>query len=710
MKRLLFLFLFAPLVALAQIVTVGSPVILSGGSSGGGGAPSGPAGGVLGGTYPNPTFGTFSSATLAAALTDETGGTGVAVFNNTPTIISQVVSTGLTASGSAANDFSASTGPFLTSTGANTLGGAVTENDATTPSFTTAAGKTNTGFFQVNGKTSGSFKITTADATAQAVTLSPAAQTTGAATLTIPDMAGVSDTFEFLGKNQTITGIKTFSPTARSSGVAAYLTVNIPADTLQTAATESAGFISNTATRQWATSGTVALQRENFWAGPTYSSQNASQTFTDAFTGYMTPPIPGTNAIFTRGHTLGIVDSTSAASSITGGLIVATTLGTSATSVGIGGGNINMGGALTVGTTTVHTGSVAFNGGITASGATSNNFSGGSGTFLTSTGAVTIGTGAVSVTGAATLTGTNATTAVTVTQTARTSGVLPYFKINIPADTAQTAATESPGFVTATATRTWATTGTVALQRENFWAGPTYASAGASQTFTDAFTGYMTPPVVGANAIFTRGHTFGIVDSTSAASSVTGGFVVATTLGTTATSVGIGGGNVNAGGNLVAGGSLTTSQTAGIIGTNTNNNANAGSVGEYISSTIASGSAVTLTTATGANMTSVSLTAGDWDVSCDFHYNPGATTNITGGSSSISSTTATITSFGNGDGTVVTLVSPAVGAVIGQNFAQHVGPVRVSLSGTTTYFAVSNYNFTVSTLQVYGTLRARRIR
>ncbi|MBU6231591.1 hypothetical protein KGP36_02890 [Patescibacteria group bacterium] len=41
---------------------------------------SGAAGGVLSGTYPNPGFGTFSSATLATALTDENGG-GPALFS-----------------------------------------------------------------------------------------------------------------------------------------------------------------------------------------------------------------------------------------------------------------------------------------------------------------------------------------------------------------------------------------------------------------------------------------------------------------------------------------------------------------------------------------------------------------------------------------------------------------------------------------------------
>lgn len=143
------------------------------------------------------------------------------------------------------------------------------------------------------------------------------------------------------------------------------------------------------------------------------------------------------------------------------------------------------------------------------------------------------------------------------TTTARTTLALPYFTINTPADTGITASTEGAGIKVVTGTRTWATTGTVALQREVFFAGPTYASASASQTFTDAFNVYITPPVQGTNAIFTRGHSLGIVDSTSASSSITGGLVVATTLGTTATSVGIGGGNINAGGTITAGGNIT---------------------------------------------------------------------------------------------------------------------------------------------------------
>jgi hypothetical protein len=56
-------------------------------------------------------------------------------------------------------------------------------------------------------------------------------------------------------------------------------------------------------------------------------------------------------------------------------------------------------------------------------------------------------------------------------------------------------------------------------------------------------------------------------------------------------------------------GILATSQ-----GTATNNNAPAGHIGEFISSVISSGSPVSCTNSTPTNVTSISLTAGDWDV------------------------------------------------------------------------------------------------
>jgi hypothetical protein len=92
-----------------------------------------------------------------------------------------------------------------------TMTGTLTIDDATTPILTIQSGNTNTGYIEIKGKTSGMLKILPADATAQTVTLATAAQTVGGATVTIPNLASVSDTFAFLTLAQTFAGVKTFT-------------------------------------------------------------------------------------------------------------------------------------------------------------------------------------------------------------------------------------------------------------------------------------------------------------------------------------------------------------------------------------------------------------------------------------------------------------------------------------------------------------------
>ena len=159
---------------------------------------------------------------------------------------------------------------------------------------------------------------------------------------------------------------------------------------------------------------------------------------------------------------------------------------------------------------------------------------------------------------------------------------------------------------------------------------------------------------------------------------------------------------------LSATGNFTPSQTNGIVGTTTNNNANAGSVGEYVVSTVANTS-VSLTTNTAANVTSISLTAGDWDVQANVQYNVGATTNMIYWYSTVSTTSGTL---GSGSANASNMASPtAAGTVFGATAFTLLSPMaRISLSATTTVYLVTQAGFTVSTLQAGGTIRARRIR
>ena len=152
----------------------------------------------------------------------------------------------------------------------------------------------------------------------------------------------------------------------------------------------------------------------------------------------------------------------------------------------------------------------------------------------------------------------------------------------------------------------------------------------------------------------------------------------------------------------------TINRTGGtaIKGTNTNDSAAAGYVGEYIESTIAVGAAVSLTTGVVTNITSISLTAGDWDVSGVVLMDSGATTNVTRVTGGISSTSATADVTKGYYSHIHSGYVPGSG----QFRAMPLNTSRFSLSGTTTIYLLALANFTVSTCTAYGTISARRVR
>ena len=145
------------------------------------------------------------------------------------------------------------------------------------------------------------------------------------------------------------------------------------------------------------------------------------------------------------------------------------------------------------------------------------------------------------------------------------------------------------------------------------------------------------------------------------------------------------------------------------LGTTTNDNASAGQLGEVISSTVLAASAVALTTGVAANVTSISLTAGDWDVRGDVSFSTAATTSVTRVIGSISQTTGTLDLTGAGTATGM-IFAAVVPGVLGNAFKIPVGPTRISLASTTTVYLVGFGTFTVSTLSAYGSIVARRAR
>jgi hypothetical protein len=138
-------------------------------------------------------------------------------------------------------------------------------------------------------------------------------------------------------------------------------------------------------------------------------------------------------------------------------------------------------------------------------------------------------------------------------------------------------------------------------------------------------------------------------------------------------------------------------------GVTSNTAANAGNIGEYISNTVASGSAISLTNATPVNLTSISLTAGDWECTSVAYFVPAATTIISVGISSTSTTTAVLDTsvFRAGD-----ISAPT--ATGGNTISAISGPSRFSLSATTTVFQVLQGNFNTSTLTAYGGIQCWR--
>lgn len=154
--------------------------------------------------------------------------------------------------------------------------------------------------------------------------------------------------------------------------------------------------------------------------------------------------------------------------------------------------------------------------------------------------------------------------------------------------------------------------------------------------------------------------------------------------------------------------SIAFSSTSGVIGTTTNDSAAAGSVGEEVESviTLASGG-VSLTNATSADITSISLTAGDWDVWGNIGVSGNGATTVVYVYGWINSTSASTP-----DAAYQTQWAQAAGAAIfnAGNLGFPVPGRRFSLSGTTTIYLSVNSQFAVSTEVAFGGIYARRRR
>lgn len=145
---------------------------------------------------------------------------------------------------------------------------------------------------------------------------------------------------------------------------------------------------------------------------------------------------------------------------------------------------------------------------------------------------------------------------------------------------------------------------------------------------------------------------------------------------------------------------------AAIRGVIDGSGAAAGDVGEVIKASVTSGSPVSLTNNVFANMTSITLTAGDWDVNASFNFGGGASTAVTRLLGNISEISATFDSTPGRNYDIAVHSGETPFGV--QNPTANIAPVQINVASTTTIYAVAFALFTVSTCNVFGLLRARR--
>jgi hypothetical protein len=157
-------------------------------------------------------------------------------------------------------------------------------------------------------------------------------------------------------------------------------------------------------------------------------------------------------------------------------------------------------------------------------------------------------------------------------------------------------------------------------------------------------------------------------------------------------------------------GATGTSATGQIAATATNDSAAAGKVGEYTSGSRAFGSAISLTNNVGANVVTLSLTAGDWDVWGEVYFLPNTGTIMNSAQAGVSVVSTTPSATPGLYSSIYYAGLGAIGTSYGGGVSQEAPKVRISLSATTNIFLVANANFTTNTLTAFGGIQARRVR
>lgn len=156
-------------------------------------------------------------------------------------------------------------------------------------------------------------------------------------------------------------------------------------------------------------------------------------------------------------------------------------------------------------------------------------------------------------------------------------------------------------------------------------------------------------------------------------------------------------------------GALSRSGGGGIPvqGSNTNSSPAAGDIGETITSAVAIVSGVGLTNSVAKDITSIALTAGNWNISgVGYFQNASGATGVTSIETDISPTSNTVPST-QGAWNQLIPASSTLSAISGTA----VGPYRVSLSASATYYlvALAVFSSAANSVKASGYIQAVRL-
>jgi hypothetical protein len=250
-------------------------------------------------------------------------------------------------------------------------------------------------------------------------------------------------------------------------------------------------------------------------------------------------------------------------------------------------------------------------------------------------------------------------------------------------------------------------TNTATAFQANYFGVPTItnASAGvATDLFNTVFAG---PAAVAGSQTATRAHTLGVIDATSASSSIIGAFVVATAFGTAATSVAIGGGNVYAGG-IVYGNqleSLVATGTAPLVVTSTTQVTNLNSSQLVGATWVSPGTIGSTTKNTGAFTTLTSNGATTFTAGTASTTTGTGTLVVTGGIGVSGQLSAVNIRASSSAGTIGFIAATGAGGAVTQLTSRTTGVTLSTPTGQITLFAAAGTT-TPATFTVTNTVVA----